>query len=173
PMYPALQPFFDAAKPLLEKYPTNEYNPEKAAALLEGQGYAKDSDGFWAKDGQRLEAVISGWQVFSDIGPVIAEQLRKNGFESDFITPTDNGTRISDGTQKIWLNGHGGSFADPFTTMDMYTSKYFQPQGQPTTYNSRWQNQDYDAVLEEMASSDPKGSGYMDLYLQALEIWLD
>lgn len=173
PRYKPLEPFFEAAAPLLEKYPTNEYNPEKAAALLEGQGYAKDAEGFWAKDGQQLEAVVSGWQVFTDIGPVIVEQLRNNGFKADFITPTDNGTRIADGTQKIWLNGHGGSFSDPYTTMDFYTSKYYRPQGEPATYASRWRNADYDAVLDEMAKMAPDNAAYMDLYLKAMEIWLD
>src|SRR5579859_5145332 len=39
--YPGLKPFWDAAKPLLDKYPTNEYNLDKAAALLQGKGYTK------------------------------------------------------------------------------------------------------------------------------------
>ncbi len=77
PLYPVLQQYFDAAAPLLEKYPTNEYSLEKAAALLEGLGYAKDGDGFWVKDGERIPTVISGWQVFNDIGPIITEQLRR------------------------------------------------------------------------------------------------
>ena len=43
PNFPGLKPFFDAAKPLLAKYPTNEFNPEKGhahdveARLEEGQ----------------------------------------------------------------------------------------------------------------------------------------
>ncbi|MBI3957828.1 MAG: hypothetical protein HY328_03385, partial [Chloroflexi bacterium] len=137
--------------------------------------YEKDSEGFWVKDGERIQAAMGGWQVFTDIGPVIAEQLRKGGFEAEFTTPADQGTRIGDGTAKIWLNGHGGSIVDPFDTMDMYTSKYWAPAGQPTSYNSRFRNAEYDAVLEEMAnmkpdSSDPK---YMDLYLKGIEIYLD
>ncbi|RIK28340.1 MAG: hypothetical protein DCC55_38815, partial [Chloroflexi bacterium] len=155
PRYPALEPYFEAAAPLLEQYPTNEFNLDKAAALLEGQGYTKDSEGFWAMNGQRLQAIVGGWQVFTDIGPVIAEQLRRGGFEADFITPTDLGTRIADGTQKIWLNGHGGSFADPFTTMDFFTSKHYRPQGEPAAYASRFRNEEYDAVMEEMANVAP------------------
>ena len=45
PQFPAMQPYFDAAEDLLAKYPTNEFNPEKAAALMEGQGYEKDERG--------------------------------------------------------------------------------------------------------------------------------
>jgi peptide/nickel transport system substrate-binding protein len=173
PRYAPLEPFFEAAKPLLEKYPTNEFNLEKAAALMEGQGYTKDGEGFWVKDGERVPTSISGWQVFTDIGPVIAEQLRQAGFDAEFITPADNGTRISDGTQKIWFNGHGGSINDPFDTLDMFTSKHFRPVGEPTSFNSRFQNAEYDAILAQMATKSTEDPEYMDLYLAALEIYLD
>ena len=36
PQFPAMQPYFDAAEELLAKYTTNEFNPEKAADLMEG-----------------------------------------------------------------------------------------------------------------------------------------
>lgn len=173
PQYPPLEPYFEAAQPLLEQYPTNEFNLDKAAALMEEQGYAKDEEGFWVKDGERVPTSISGWQVFTDIGPILAEQLRRAGFEAEFITPADNGTRISEGTQKIWLNGHGGSINDPFTTLDFYTSKYWAPIGQPTAQASRFNNPEYDAILEEMATTPSDDPGYMDLYLAAMEIWLD
>jgi peptide/nickel transport system substrate-binding protein len=172
PYYKPLVPFFDAAKDLLAKYPTNEFNLDKAAALMQGQGYAKNGDGLWEKDGKTVPTSISGWQVFTDIGPVIAEQLRKAGFDAEFVTPADNGTRISDGTQKIWLNGHGGSINDPFDTMDFYTSKYFAPMGQPTAQSSRYQNPEYDKLLDQMATITKDDPKYMGLYLQALEIYL-
>ena len=173
PRYAPLEPFFEAAAPLLEKYNTMEFNPEKAAALMEGQGYTKDGEGFWVKDGARIPTSISGWQVFTDIGPVIAEQLRQAGFDAEFVTPSDNGTRISDGTQKIWLNGHGGSINDPFDTLDFYTTKYYQPIGQPTAQSSRFQNAEYDAILAQMAVISKDNPEYMDLYLAALEIYLE
>lgn len=173
PRYRPLEPYFEAAKPLLEQYPTTEFNLEKAAALLEGQGYAKDAEGFWARDGERIPTSLSGWQIFTDIGPIVAEQLRRGGFEAEFITPADNGTRISDGTQKIWFNGHGGSINDPFDTLDFYTSKYYAPIGEPTSQNSRFRNTEYDAILAEMATKSQEDPAYMDLYLSALEIYLD
>lgn len=175
PQYPPLQPYFDAAAPLLETYNTNEFNLEKAAERMAAAGYEKDSDGFWVKDGERVPAIIGGWSVLADIGPVIVEQLRKAGFESDWIQPADHGTRMSDGTYKIWLNGHGGSIVDPFDTMDMYTSKYWAAAGQPTAYNSRFRNTEYDAVLEQMANMKPDSNdpAYMDLYLKGIEIYLD
>ena len=173
PAYPPLLPYYEAAEELLAKYPTNEFNLDKAAELMEGQGYEKDGEGFWVKDGERIPAVMSGWSIFNDIGPIIAEQLRKGGFEAEWTTPADNGTRISEGTQKIWLNGHAGSIADPFTTMDYYTSKYWAPIGEPTSQASRFNNAEYDEIVGEMARTPASDPGYMDLYLAAMEIWLD
>lgn len=175
PDYPPLSPYIEAAKPLLEKYPTNLYDPDKAAELMQGQGYEKDGEGFWVKDGARVEAIIHGFGIFNDIGPVLAEQLRRNGFEAEYTAPADAGTKMADGTAKIFLFGHGGSIADPFDTLDFYTSKYYIPTGEPAQYYSRWQNAEYDAVMEEMAklSPNPDDQAYMDLYLQAMEMWLD
>ncbi len=173
PQYAGLQPFFEAAAPLLEKYNTAEHNLEKAAERMAAAGYEKDSEGFWAKDGARITDIIGGWGVFADIGPVLGEQLRQGGFDLDFQMPADHGTQISEGREHIWIDGHGGSINDPFDTMDMFTSKYYQPVGTPGTYNSRFRNADYDAVLEEMAKVSLEDPAYMGLYLQALEIFLD
>ncbi len=173
PDYPAVHPFFEAAKDLLAKYPTNEFNLDKAAALMQGQGYAKGSDGMWAKDGKKVDALIYGFPIFGDIGPVLAEQLRKGGFNADYTMPADSGTKMADGTAKILLYGHGGTIIDPWTTMDMYTSKYYQPQGTPAAYYSRWKNPQYDDILNQMAAVPSDSPGYTDLYLKAMAIWLD
>jgi len=175
PYYDPLMPYVEAARPLLEKYPTNEFNLDKAAERMETAGYAMDDDGFWAKDGDRISVPLEGWAVFNDIGPVLAEQLRRAGFETEYTTPADAGSRRSDGSAKFFLFGHGGSVRDPFPTLDMYTSKYYQPTGQPAAFQSRFRNEEYDAILEEMAamSPSPDDPKYMELYLAALEIWLD
>ena len=175
PYYEPLVPYFEAAKPLLEKYPTNEFNLDKSAERMTLAGYAKDGDGFWAKEGQRLTDELVGWAVFNDIGPVLAEQLRKGGFDLSYATPADATTRSSSGEAAIFLSGHSNSIRDPFETMDMYTSKYYRPTGEPATYLSRFQNAEYDAIIDEMASVMPSSDdpAYMDLYLKALEIWLD
>lgn len=175
PYYPPLMPYIEAAADLLKKYPTNEHNLDKAAERMQAAGYEKDGDGFWVKDGQRVPAVIHGFGIFNDIGPVLAEQLRKGGFEADYTTPADSFTKMSDGTAKIFLFGHGASIADPFDTLDLYTSKHYRPTGEPANPFSRFRNAEYDAVLEEMAAMNPSPDDprYMDLYLAALEIYLD
>ncbi len=77
PQYAGLQPFFEAAAPLLEKYNTAEHNLDKAAERMAAAGYEKDGEGFWVKDGARISDIIGGWGIFADIGPVLAEQLRQ------------------------------------------------------------------------------------------------
>ena len=56
----------------------------------------------------------------------------------------------------------------------MYTSKYYRPTGEPAQFYSRYQNEEYDAILNEMAAlaPDPDDPAYMDLYLAAIEIYL-
>lgn len=173
PYYLPLQPYIDAAAPLLEQYNTNEHNLDKAAERMQAAGYTRDGE-FWTKDGVVAEAVIHGFGIFNDIGPVLAEQLRRGGFQAEYVTPADSGTRMAEGTAKIMLFGHGGSIADPYDTLDMYTSKFFRPTGEAAQYYSRYQNEEYDAILDEMAAMapSPDDSAYMDLYLQALEIYL-
>jgi peptide/nickel transport system substrate-binding protein len=174
PYYEPLMPYIEAAAPLLEQYNTNEFNLEKAAERMQAAGYTRNGSGMWEKDGQVIEAVIHGFGIFNDIGPVIAEQLVQGGFNAQYVTPADSGTKMADGTAKIMLFGHGGSIADPFDTLNMYTSQFFRPTGEPAQYYSRYQNPEYDAILAEMATipPDPNDSAYMDLYLAAVEIYL-
>ncbi|MEM7028603.1 MAG: ABC transporter substrate-binding protein [Chloroflexota bacterium] len=175
PDYAPLVPYIEAASDLLKKYPTNEHNLDKASDLMTGQGYEKDGDGFWVKDGERVPAVIHGFGIFNDIGPVLAEQLVRGGFQAEYVTPADSFTKMSDGTAKIFLFGHGASIADPFDTLDLYTSKHYRPTGEPANPFSRFQDAAYDEILEQMAAiaPSPDNPEYMDLYLQALEIYLE
>lgn len=175
PYYDPLMPYIEATRPLLDRYPTNEFNLEKSAERMTLAGYEKDAEGFWARDGARIPASLVGWAVFNDIGPVIAEQLRRGGFEAEYVTPADSGTQQSTGVAKVFFFGHGGSIRDPFETLDMYTSKFYRPTGEPAQYYSRWRNEEYDAILDQMAAIEPSPDNpqYMDLYLSAMEIWLD
>ncbi len=173
PYYPPLMKYIDGIKDLLEKYPTNKVDLAKSAELLKGKGYAKDKDGFWAKDGKRLTCEMGGWQIFADIGPVLAEQLRKAGFDASFSMPADLGTRISQGTMQAFPNGHGGSIADPFLTFALFHSRKSAPTGEPHRGAPfRWENPEFDAIVDEMAKvpmGDPK---VMELFRKGMEIWL-
>ena len=64
---------------------------------------------------------------------------------------------------------------DPYFMLAIYTSQYYRPTGEPAPIwwaLSRWQNEEYDALVEQIAplqADDPKTK---ELFVQAMEIWL-
>ncbi len=174
PSYPGLQPFVDAAADLLEEYPTLEYSPEKGDAMLEGSGWAKNGSGMWEKDGNVLNVPIESFQVMSDIGPVIVQQLKNNGVESSYSEPPDFFDRFEPGDYNATLFGHGGSVAnDPYDTLALYTSGSVNIPGGHAVNFSRWSNEEYDAIVDEMAFTSPEDQdAIMDQWLRAMAIWL-
>ncbi|MEN9934521.1 MAG: hypothetical protein RLZZ387_1100 [Chloroflexota bacterium] len=174
PAYPGLNKFAEATADLLKQYPTNAYDPGKVEQLMTGKGFTKDGEGFWVgSDGQRVPAAIHGFSIHADIGPILAEQLRKEGFEAEYTQPPDAFDRMNDGRAKLMLFGHGGSIADPYLTLSFFTSKFVQPVGTGTFPNlARWSDPEYDKILDEMRSIAPEDPRTQTLYLQAMEIWL-
>ena len=174
PTYPGLQPFFDAVKDLLQQYPTNEFNPEKGAALLQGKGWQKNADGFWEKDGKVLQAPIESFTVMADIGPVIAEMLRRQGVQSSYAMPPDFFDRFGQGDYNASLFGHGGSIGvDPYFTLRLYQSVTEAVPGGHQVNFSRWRNDQFDKIVDEMAVTPPEDTDkIMDQWRRAMEIWL-
>jgi len=172
PYYPALMPYIDSIKDLLEEYPTNEYNPAKTEKLMKSKGYTKDAEGFWTKDGKRFTMEIGGWAIFADLGPIVAEQLRKAGFEASYTMPADLGTRISQGKIDSFFFGHGGSIADPFLTLSLYHSRLVKPTGEPGYPAWRWKNKEFDAIVDEMSTVPMGDPRVKELFHKAMEIWL-
>ena len=99
PGYLPLQPYFDAAKPLLEKYNTDEFNAKKAEELRNGKG--------WKKNGQRMYAdasgntlkleIISSGTAGNALGPVVLELLKRQGVDATFSLPPDASDRFAKG----------------------------------------------------------------------------
>lgn len=173
PSYPGLEPFVETIEDLLQQYPTNEFDPEKGAARLEGKGWQKNGDGMWEKDGQVLTLDVIGFTVFADIGPVIAEQLRQQGVDAEYSMPPDMGDRMQRGDYTAALFGHGGSVGqDPYFTMRLYQSvSATSSAGQVNI--SRWRNPEYDAIVDEMAATSiDDQAALLDQYRRGMELWL-
>jgi peptide/nickel transport system substrate-binding protein len=158
----------------LEQYPTNAFDLAKSDDLMIKNGWTKDREGFWTKGGQRFHFDLVGWAIFADLGPVLAEQLRQAGFEVEFIMPPDRFVRINEGWKNTaWLFGHGGSTrGDPYRTLDTYNAAYYKPTGETGGSQHRWQNEEFSAIVDEMATVPPGDPKIMELYLEAMEIWL-
>lgn len=174
PDYPALKPFKDYIKDLLQKYPTNKYDPNLTAKILQEKGYTKDREGLWVKDGKRLEVPVHGWAIFSDIGPLIVEMLRRAGFDASYSSPADLSNRIALGEALTWLAGHGASIADPYFTLTLFHSRNYVPTGQPAPggRQSRWRNAEFDRIVDEMGTIPMGDPRLLDMFYAAMEIWL-
>jgi ABC-type transport system substrate-binding protein len=177
PLYPSLQKFADSAKELEAKYQPRKFDLEESAKLIEGAGYKKNADGLWEKDGKTIPGVINGFEsIHSDIVPVLVEQLRAAGIDASTNFGPDGYQNMADGKPGFYMFGHGASLKDPYEAFNLFHSKFAAPIGTTAGNNrfSRYQNPDYDKIIEGMAplaSDDPK---FQELALQALEIyWRD
>ena len=178
PGYPGMKPFFDSVSDLLEQYPTTEFNLDKAAELMAKNGYEKDGEGFWVKDGKRITFEIITFPQHPSTtpqAPVITEQLRKAGFDASFLLPADFVTRIQTGAAKAFLWGHGGSMRDPYATLErLYHIKHVLPTGQaiPFTNLYRWKNQEFSDIVDQMQGLQEDDPKLKELFHKAMEIWL-
>lgn len=175
PPYPPLQPYFDAVKDLLAKYDTNEFAPKKGDALLQGKGYKKGSDGFWANgDGKKLAVDIIGFPASGPaIGPVLVEMLKRHGVEASMALPPDFDSRFQKGEFDGAIYGHGGSINEPYATLRLYQGASIAVPGAHQANFSRWKNAEYDKLVDEAYGTRPDDTKKLaDIWHRAMEIWL-
>lgn len=178
PDYPPFKPYMDGAADLFSQYNTLEHDPAKVASLMTEAGYTKTGD-FWTdKDGKtvKLDLVIrEGEADQTKMAPVVAQMLKKAGFDASF--KLDDIAAFTDalntGSANAWLDVSCGGVSDPYATFENYESRHAAPIGQVATgARTRWQNADYDKIIDQMAvtqSDDPK---MLQLSHDALAIWL-
>jgi peptide/nickel transport system substrate-binding protein len=172
--YPGLKPFQDAVSGLLDQNNTNEYSLDKAAQRIQGKGYTKGADGFWADANGHLKLEVGGWAVFDDMGPVLVEMLKKGGIDATYVKPPDMIDRFQQGDYIGMLFGHGGSVnSDPYDTMRLYQSSSVAIPGSHAVNFSKWKNADYDKIVDEMAVTAPSDQAkLLDQFKRAMAIWL-
>ncbi len=174
PYYPALRPYYDSVKDLLQKSNTLEFNPTKGAELLTKKGWKKDSAGFWADaQGNRFKLDVIGFASLASIGPVLAEQLKRQGIDASFAMPPDFNERFSKGQFNGALYGHGGGVNDPYYTLRLYQSATEAVPGAHLVNFSRWKNEAYDKIVDDMYVTDMNNKPKLrDLFQKAMEIWI-
>lgn len=156
------------------------YNPKKLSELMARAGFKKDGEGFWVDgSGKRVVMTITTTGGRRPLGPPLAQQLRAAGF--DAIAKHDETDQIvnsiRDGSQTTWIDPHCGASREPFPTFSHFTSKFAAPIGQSTRYrwaNSRYENPEYDAILNAMEAMSPSKDdpAYVELFRKAAAIWL-
>jgi len=173
PEFPPLMRFIDEIRDFFEKYSLDTYDLAKTAEIMTRKGWSKDSQGFWTKGGERLKIVIDVFlNLFQDFTPVLVEQLRQAGFDASFRATTDTYTRMSQGTARAFIMGHAASVRDPYFTLRLYHSRFVQPTNTAAEYFWRWQNEEFDRIVDQMVEVPPEDPKLVRLFRQAMDIWL-
>lgn len=181
--YGGLKAYEDLQADIISKYDWESQGQAEVESNMDLAGYAKDGDGFWAKDGERLsmDLHVPGW--LKPMGPVVEQQLNDAGFDVTFVLHEPSTAplwaEVRTGLADMWILVHCGSSREPHGTFQHYHSRFNSPeQGEQNQYlwaNSQYNNPEFDAIIDEMdgvlpSTSDPQ---YMDLSNRALEIFLD
>ena len=172
PGFPALEAYTGSIKDLTDEI--DQSGQDKVDEKMKGQGWAKDGDGFWAKDGKRFSMVIMSQTLFQDIAPILTELLRQAGFDASFKNAIGNefSDTVYTGAIDAFILGHGGSVRDPFFTLNLYHSRYSLPTGQRAQQPYRWENKEFDAIVDEMAVTGEGDPKVEELFKQAMAIWV-
>jgi peptide/nickel transport system substrate-binding protein len=155
-------------------------SPQKVVDLMTKAGFKKNDQGMWAgSDGKIIQMTIATTGGRRPLGPPVAQMLHDAGF--DAIARHDETGQITnavrDGTQSAWIDPHCGASQEPFPTFSHFMSKYSAPIGKTTGYrwaNSRYENPEYDSILNKMEAMTPSPDDpkYVDLFRQAVKIFL-
>lgn len=180
--YGGLVAYQSKQQALIDKYNPSATGQDIVDLHMGLGGWAKDSDGYWAKDGARLttDLLVPGW--LKPTGPVLEKQLRDAGFDITFALHDPDTAPLFEavrtGNADLWVLVHCGSSSEPHGTLQHFHSKFASPsQGEQNSYiwgNSQYNNPEYDAIIDEMdgvlpSVDDPK---YMALADAALELFL-
>jgi len=177
------EPWKSVLQPIIDKYDRDAPSQARVDEYMELAGYAKNGDGLWAKDGEVLSIVITVPQPWAPLGPVLAEQLVRAGFEAEEQLDTANqwAPMLQNGEADAVAFVHCGSLYDPYDTMAQFHSKYNIPVGETDNlgggifaYSRYAGDPAYDAALDEMekTSPDPNSPQYVEWVKTAVDAYL-
>jgi peptide/nickel transport system substrate-binding protein len=181
PMYPPIQRLDKLleSKGLFKKYPIWEHSPEKAMAIFEKKGYAKGSDGYYAKDGKQLSLVINTHDAFIEkqrITDVLVEQFQAVGINASHVKQAGNlwGDNLNFGKFESHMGWQScGSVNEPWATLDTLNKRWIVPVGERANRNGwRWSNDKFSAAVDQMATLPLGDRKVDDLFVVAMEEYL-
>lgn len=164
---------------VLDKYNLDDPSQAKVDQYMAAAGYARGTDGFWAKDGVTLEFKVRVASFIQPIQAPLTQQLKDAGFNA-IQAPVDD-TWVADtnnGNFDTMVLVHCGSVSEPFETLKDFHSKYATDIGTPLPYiiaGTRYKNPELDKILDRMEAvpgSTDQNSPYMKDAAAALDIVL-
>jgi peptide/nickel transport system substrate-binding protein len=164
---------------MLDSYNVDNPSQEDVDAHMAAGGYERDAEGFWAKDGERIDFLVRTPAFIQPLLAPITQQLIDAGFDARQGAVDD--TWLPDmqlGNFGTMLFVHCGSLSEPVETLQHYHSKWARPIGTAIPNliaGFRYENPAMDAIIDRMeaipASTDP-ASPYMQDAVAALDIAL-
>jgi peptide/nickel transport system substrate-binding protein len=171
--------FEDLAPDILEKAQEYTYNPDKAAEILQGKGYAKNDSGFWEKDGQVLGLVLQTWAgnvEIKKVGMAQVELLQQGGVDAVLkVIPNSlasNNLRL--GQYEAMTHWPCGSTNEPYSVLDNFHCRHVTPIGERAGgLLTRWCNEEFSAIVDEMAPLGVDDPRLPDLWRKAMDIYFE
>jgi len=181
PAYSGLAPYVDSISEIIAESAVT-YDAARAEEFFAAAGFAKDGNGFWSKDGQRLAPVLL---VNSDspenlkVAQVVADQLSAGGVDVQ-LQPLSGAVQATALLEGNW-DLYGPQAFCPGTVyenLELFHSKFYVPTGQSAPWyerNSfRYQNPAYDAIVDEMLAAlgaNADEATLVEIFHRAMEIW--
>lgn len=172
PRYPRLVPYFTDMDETITKLRILDYDTKAADALMTEAGCVKNAQGLWTLGGEVIGGDLYHPNSLDAIAPVVAEQLRRAGFQVAPNTRPGYRNEVYFGHASWWLWGHGASVNDPFQTLALYHKRHIRPVGENAFWPSRWRNDQYSDLVDKIEALTPDDPGVRPLVDQALTIWL-
>ena len=130
----------------------------KAGQLLQSAGYAKGSDGMYAKNGKKLSfsiKVVSGWTDWETMASVVTQNLKDAGIDASVDTIQDSAyfDARNSGNYDALI---GGLFGGP-TPFYLYDTHLNSANLSPKGFNwGKWKDAQTDKLLQDYSSTvDP------------------
>jgi peptide/nickel transport system substrate-binding protein len=183
PAYPPLNRYVKLLEDSgsFQKYPVMTHDAAKAKQIIESKGYTMGGDGYYTKDGQQLQMLITTNEAFIEkqrIAQVMVEQLQAVGINA--TTKTQAGSAWDDELQRgVFETRMGwqtcGSINEPWASLNTLNSSWVKPVGERTDSDHngwRWKNEEYGQLVDQIGVL-PLGDPKIDpLFVKAAEIYL-
>ena len=173
PAYAPLMPYIELSEVAAERHGAAKFDPDGSVALMEAAGYQKDSEGFWARDGQRVSYEVQVIPPKRAVGPVVIQLLRNAGFDVSFASSPETPKMLFTGQYDIGIFGHNGSIDSPLETLRLYHCDNAFPldSGIVSRAIARWCNEEYSALVDEFATFADGDPAALDVFAKAMDLW--
>ncbi|MFD5291443.1 ABC transporter substrate-binding protein [Streptomyces rochei] len=150
---------------------------DKADDLLKSAGYAKGSDGIYAKDGKKLALtvkVVSGWTDYITAVNTMAEQLKKAGIKltAQQVSWNEWSDARGRGEYQLLMDSlNQGPAPDPYYLYSyFFSSKTTAPVGETANPNfARFKNAEVDDALNALKAIDPQDTAARQPYYDTIQ----